>query len=111
MSDLIATRKQGLDKFYTKPEIVDLCILKLHKYYKFNDFTLIVEPSAGCGNFLLKLPKNKRIGIDIEPENLKEIIKQDFFTFLPTSKNILTIGNPAFGRVCFLIMQLNLVML
>lgn len=103
MSDLISIRKQGLDKFYTKPEIVDLCILELHKYYNFNDFTLIIEPSAGCGNFLLKLPKNKRIGIDIEPENLKEIVKQDFFTFLPKkSNNILTIGNPAFGKVCSL---------
>lgn len=102
MSDVTTVRQQGLDKFYTKPGIVDKCIIELQNYYKFEDFDLIIEPSAGNGNFLLKLPKNKRIGIDIEPDNTytEEIIKQDFLTFLPKqSKNILTIGNPPFGKV------------
>jgi len=105
MSNVITVRQQGLDKFYTKPEIVDKCIMELHEYYKFNNFDLIIEPSAGNGNFLLKLPKNKRIGIDIEPDNTytKEIIKQDFLTFLPKQvENILTIGNPPFGKICSL---------
>jgi hypothetical protein len=90
MSNVITVRQQGLDKFYTKPEIVDKCIIELHEYYKFNNFDLIIEASAGNGNFLLKLPKNKRIGIDIEPDTTytQEIIKQYFLTFLPLQKTL-----------------------
>lgn len=102
MANLVTTRKQGLDKFYTNPDIVDMCLTEFNKHYTFNEFDLIIEPSSGNGNFLLKLPKNKRIGIDIEPDyiNTKEIIKQDFLTFLPKEcKNILTITNPPFGKV------------
>ena len=47
--------------------------------------------------------KNK-IGFDIEPEH-ESIIKKDFFEYHPDTylyNNILTIGNPPFGRVCSL---------
>lgn len=95
-------RKEGLDKFYTNDNIVDLCLDTLSKLYDFSQFNYIIEPSAGNGKFLLKLPKEKRIGIDILPEH-DEIIKKDFFEYKICKDNekekILVIGNPPFGKV------------
>ena len=75
-------REQKLDKFYTIPSIVELCINKVNEKYKLTNFDLIIEPSAGNGSFLLQLPNENCIGFDISPENDK-IIKQDFFEFNP----------------------------
>lgn len=98
--NLTIIRKQGLDKFYTNDNVVDLCINSLNKIIDINTFDLIVEPSAGNGSFLFKLPEDKRIGLDILPDN-NFIFKQDFFEYYPTStsKSILVIGNPPFGKV------------
>lgn len=104
--DAVKTREQGLDKFYTNPDIVDKCIKDLNVYFTFDEFDIIIEPSAGCGNFLLKLPKDKRIGIDLEPDSSKtnEIIKKDFLDYIPdlNKTRVLTIGNPPFGKICSL---------
>ena len=54
MSLLKTTRKEGLDKFYTIPSIVDKCINDIQSKYDFNNFDLIIEPSAGNGSFLQK---------------------------------------------------------
>lgn len=98
-------REQGLDKFYTNNDIVDLCLETLQKHYSFSDFEKIIEPSAGNGSFLKKLPKEKRIGLDISPED-PEIIQQDFFDYnnniTEENKRLLFIGNPPFGKVCSL---------
>ena len=93
------TNKTNLDKFYTNPNIVDVCISQLLTLYKWDNFNLVIEPSAGDGNFYLKIKHSNKIGIDISPDH-PDIIKQDFFTFNPTNiKKILTLGNPPFGRV------------
>lgn len=113
MSLLKTTRKEGLDKFYTIPSIVDKCINDIQSKYDFNNFDLIIEPSAGNGSFFTKIPPTvKKIGIDILPEH-PDIIEQDFFNYIPddNKKNILVIGNPPFGKVSslaikFLIMHL-----
>lgn len=98
-SNTIATRKQGLDKFYTKSEIAHECINDIIKYHKWDYWNLVVEPSAGNGQFLNKITTMKKIGIDISPEH-HDIIKQDFFTYKPqVVGKILTIGNPPFGKV------------
>ncbi len=95
-------REEGLDKFYTIPTIVDLCIEKLLGLYSWDSWELIVEPSAGNGSFLLKIPSANKIGLDIAPEHA-DIIKQDFFKYTPPlNKKILVIGNPPFGKVCSL---------
>ena len=49
----------------------------LKKYNDSRKRYTFIEPSAGSGSFLKILPKNKRIGIDIEPR-FDEIIKQDY---------------------------------
>lgn len=96
------------DQFYTKPNVAEKC---------FNDFQKVannlgvdlakytfIEPSAGCGCFYQMLPKNRRIGIDIEPQRYKNIdnkgiIKSDYLNWQPKDKNkkYIVIGNPPFG--------------
>jgi predicted RNA methylase len=95
-----AVREAGLDKFYTIPEVVDKCLNTISSKYKWAEWSLVIEPSAGNGSFLTRLPVDKRIGIDISPEH-KDIIKQDFLSYSPPVKTgkILVVGNPPFGRV------------
>ena len=86
--------KKSLDQFYTKPAIVE-SVLKMVDLSKYD---LIVEPSAGAGDFLKRLPLDKSIGLDIEPAT-SGILRKDFFDFAPERvKNTLTIGNPPFGK-------------
>ena len=111
MSSLKEVRNNGLDKFYTMPSVSKNCILSLDNKMSIDSFDCIVEPSAGNGSFSLELNKLHRnvISLDIEPEN-ESIKKQDFFDFSidrddvnedenQLSKNILTIGNPPFGKI------------
>jgi len=95
---------QNVDKFYTNLHIVSECINNFNLFYNINNFDLVIEPSAGSGNFLLNINHENKIGIDIEPEH-ESIVKKDFFEYYPETDiytNILTIGNPPFGRVCSL---------
>ena len=95
-----ATRKQGLDKFYTRASVATSCIEAVGARFPWESWDLCVEPSAGNGRFFLQLPSAKRVGLDLEPEH-PEIQKQDFFTYSPpaTASRVLVIGNPPFGRV------------
>jgi len=93
------TDNTGLDKFYTIPSIAEKCLQTLGSRSPWISWDLVVEPSAGNGSFLLKIPTEKKIGIDISPEHA-DILKQDFFEYVPASlPNILVVGNPPFGRV------------
>jgi hypothetical protein len=85
-----------LDKFYTVSNVVDSCLASIP--YDWNQWDLILEPSAGNGSFLTKLPASKRYGIDISPDH-PEVVEQDFFTYTPPTGRILVIGNPPFGKV------------
>lgn len=93
-------REKGLDKFYTISTIAEECLENIGSHYKWSDWGLVIEPSAGNGSFLTRIPTSKRLGIDISPEH-KDIIKQDFLTYSPPSDigKILVVGNPPFGRV------------
>lgn len=85
-----------LDKFYTKLTISKYCVEKINTEFK--NYDIILEPSAGNGSFLNFLPEEKRLGIDIEPEN-DEIKKINFFEFKPDkNKKYLVIGNPPFSK-------------
>jgi len=93
-------REAGLDKFYTIPSISEKCLESIGSRYKWNEWGLVIEPSAGNGSFLTRIPTDKKLGIDISPEH-KDIIKQDFLTYTPPNDidKILVVGNPPFGRV------------
>jgi hypothetical protein len=94
-----AVREAGLDKFYTIPAISEKCLDRIGSHYNWSDWGLVIEPSAGNGSFLTRIPVDNKIGIDISPEH-KDIIKQDFLTYTPPpSGKILIVGNPPFGRI------------
>jgi len=96
------------DQFYTKPSISKYCYEIFQKVSKDIGVNLekyvFIEPSAGCGSFFQLLPKNRRIGIDIEPQKFsgienEGIIKSDYLDWYPkdTNKKYVVIGNPPFG--------------
>lgn len=92
------TRKNELDKFYTKATLASqlISLLDLSKY------DTIIEPSAGSGSFSKQIPGS--IAIDLQPEDAS-IIKADFLKWKPESgikEKTLVIGNPPFGQQCSL---------
>lgn len=104
-------KRNTIDKFYTKKEIVEQCIKLLNKYIIINNNDIIIEPSAGNGAFIDKikeLSSNYKF-YDIKPEN-NEIIKQDFLKLDLTKikekyNNIHIVGNPPFGRQSSLVIK------
>lgn len=96
-------REISLDQFNTLPEVAEYCWESFQKILKKDKSTLsnykIIEPSAGTGSFYNLLPKEKRIGIDVEGFN-EEYIQQDFLTWEPNftdDRPCVAIGNPPFG--------------
>ena len=89
------------DQYYTKQIVAQKCFSYLLKRLKnlgidSNEYCFI-EPSAGSGSFFDLLPENK-IGIDIEKQNNKKIIRADYLEWIPSSKKkYIVIGNPPFG--------------
>jgi hypothetical protein len=98
-------KRNTIDKFYTKPAIVELCMENIKKYIDVDANDLIIEPSAGNGSFIAEIKKtvNNSIFYDIEPEN-DEIIEQDYLLVKSDDfkdykdYNIHVVGNPPFGR-------------
>ena len=86
------------EEYFTDPSVAK----ELIQYAKQKEglFKLYIEPSAGTGNFLKYLPKNKTIAFDINPR-FKNIKKQDFLKWKYNGKisreDIACIGNPPFG--------------
>ena len=94
---------RATDQFFTTKEISAYCYNKTLEILqnldiKEEEYTFI-EPSAGCCNFYEILPKERRIGIDIEPKgSLKqELKKQNFLEYIPPKGKYIIIGNPPFG--------------
>lgn len=91
----------NLDKFYTAPEIAKTFVDHINQLCPLKDFDMVIEPSAGSGNFLKYLPSNT-IALDIAPEG-PNIVQQDFFDYLPSNDlitddiKIAVVGNPPFG--------------
>ncbi len=95
-----------LDQFYTKREIaLELCEtlkakLKIELNLDLGKYVFL-EPSAGEGAFVSALSQifkqPKILAIDLDPKS-DGIQKQDFLTYLPIAKNIITVGNPPFGK-------------
>ena len=88
------------DQFFTPESTASYCYLKcldiLSKRLVSLENYIFIEPSAGNGVFLNQFPKDRRIGLDIEPRN-KEIVSQDYLEWTPsTNKKYIVIGNPPF---------------
>lgn len=48
-------KRNAIDKFYTKPIIVNQCIDNIKKNLIINNCDIIIEPSAGDGAFIEKI--------------------------------------------------------
>ena len=97
-------KRNTIDKYYTKDNVVELCLNYVKKYIEINSDDLIIEPSAGNGSFIsgIKSITNNFKFYDLEPDN-EEIIKQDYLEYdyvsaRETYSKIHIIGNPPFGR-------------
>jgi predicted RNA methylase len=89
---------KSLDQFYTNPDYANYFYNKINETVNFDNATILLEPSAGTGNFYCLMDQEKRIGIDLDPK-VEGIIQQDFLTWTPNSNEIIyTIGNPPFGK-------------
>lgn len=88
-------KKNSLDKFYTVVDVAQNCVSKTKELVGF-DYDVVLEPSAGSGNFFDLLPSN-RLGLDIAPEH-SSVIQQDYLKWKWDPKlTYLVIGNPPFG--------------
>lgn len=97
-------RFSNLELFYTKPEIAQICIDKFNNKVSVSDNDLIIEPSAGSGDFLSIINSTFTCSItafDTSPRDTS-IIERDFLTVnfddFSEYNNIHVIGNPPFGR-------------
>ncbi|RLA74305.1 MAG: restriction endonuclease subunit M [Epsilonproteobacteria bacterium] len=90
------------DQFYTNGKISKYCYDKMIEVLKDIDIDtddyVFVEPSAGCCNFYNLLPKDRRIGVDIDPKGDDKLIKSNYLNYIPKENNKhIVIGNPPFG--------------
>jgi len=94
------SRAKELDQFYTKVETSKYCTNKLKQYYPFEAFDHIIEPAAGTGAFYNLLPKDKRIGLDIEPKiNVTKcdfLLEYDYYSNNQRGR-VLVLTNPPYG--------------
>ena len=93
----------ALDKFYTKPEVVDKCVEMLRNTLPEVFAETVIEPSAGSGVWMPHFPGIH--AFDLAPEG-PDIVKQDFFNLDLTQFEgpIHFVGNPPFGSRADLVM-------
>ena len=92
MQSTTGLRRDPKDQFYTRLEIAELCLERLRPHVPAS--VPWIEPSAGSGVFLSRVPG--AIGYDIDPKH-PEIHQADFLTVsLPVGCAVF--GNPPFGR-------------
>lgn len=97
-------KRNIIDKYYTKDEVVEICLYYIRQQVEINESDLVIEPSAGNGSFIqgIKEIANHHHFYDLEPEN-DEIVEQDYLELdfndiRETYSKIHIIGNPPFGR-------------
>lgn len=105
MRKSVIIQASELDQYYTQPKVAEMCLSQLrevtNKIKALKDFTLL-EPSAGTGAFIeaanVIYEGVELKAYDIEPKH-SSIVKSDFLkTDLSKLHNVITIGNPPFGK-------------
>lgn len=91
-------QSKELDQYYTGPELARYFLDKVKELLPYDEYDMVLEPSAGTGSFY-NLLDSRRVGLDLDPK-CAGVIKQNFYDYvapIPHGK-ILTIGNPPFGK-------------
>ncbi len=91
------TKDKALDQYYTKKEVVEVCLKKIAELpYSYD---LVIEPSAGNGAFYKEIDHPNKIGIDIDPQH-DDIEEGNWFEYRISKKykKVLVVGNPPFGQ-------------
>lgn len=95
---VVQDNSRKLDQFYTDPAYAQKFFNIIGQTVDLTKYDHILEPSAGTGSFYNLFNATQRIGLDLEPK-AQGIVKTDFFEWVPPAdKNIITIGNPPFGK-------------
>lgn len=102
--------EKGFDQFYTQDTIAEACFLRMlevlreNVWQSGNDEIFLLEPSAGDGAFLRAFSKygyENYYACDIDP-HAAQVKRHDFvsddLSGELTHKNIITVGNPPFGK-------------
>lgn len=104
ISQQVGLKRNTIDKFYTKQEVVSVCLNYFKQFVNVNEADLIIEPSAGDGAFISEIKSIciNNMFYDLAPEH-KDVQKQDYLNldysgFMDKYKSIHVIGNPPFGR-------------
>ena len=90
------------DQFFTPISTTKYCfqilLSVLRSYGDNEDNYTFIEPSAGSGNFLQNLPKDRTIALDIEPKG-DGIENATFLHWSPPTNKpkYIVVGNPPFG--------------
>lgn len=94
------TKSQGqkhvADKFYTKPEVAQICLDAIPGGV--GSYDVAIEPSAGSGSFSSLVSGS--LAFDLHPEGTG-IIEQDWFAYervRASRERVLVFGNPPFGQ-------------
>jgi hypothetical protein len=96
------SNERRFDEFYTTTKTATYCFKVLNEKMKelkldIDNFNFI-EPSAGAGSFFNIMPKNRRIGVEINPDINSKYIVSNYLDFIPDDRtNNIVLGNPPFG--------------
>ena len=91
-------KSKELDQYYTGPALAGYFLTKVQELLPYDDYDMVLEPSAGTGSFY-NLLDTRRVGLDLDPK-CPGVQQQNFYDYvapIPHGK-ILTIGNPPFGK-------------
>lgn len=102
-----ADSAKNLQQWFTIDELAEECMDKFKEHCSEvweDQETFYLEPSAGAGDILQKLPLKRRKGVDLEPKH-DEVEKMNFyhtsrkFLGIDDKTPLVLIGNPPFGNV------------
>jgi len=93
-------RITGKEQFYTPPTTASWVVERVLELAPEARTKVWLEPSAGSGAFIDALAQvgiDNVLAMDIEPAH-PAVRKKDFLTWRPTANDVVSIGNPPFGR-------------
>ncbi len=102
----MAKRVVTTEKYFTPPEVALKCVSIVAEHFDLCSFDRIVEPCVGDRAFFDLMPRDRRVGIDLDPIG-DDVDQGNFLTWFPPTGDarVLTMGNPPFGQRAALAIQ------